>query len=187
VELPEFDLSRNEIPEENGEKDKGHTQSSCGRSRAEKSVQERKALKNGKRVNDGKRVNKQKATNGLTAVDKDKKINDKAHKRKANAQTKDESKGQDKDEPPSAPTSAPPSEPQGSDALGGSNVIPFTAPRGSVKPDSGQQPALATAVGNYDRYDGQFGTKVYVALGFPWEIGSPEARREICSFASKGH
>jgi hypothetical protein len=159
-----------------------------------------------KTKNKGKTFGKSKANeqgaskrqSGVTARAKE---NGNGARRKANAQErhgerKRQGQSQGAESPPMAaesshpPTTTPPlpSEPHGADALGGSKVIPFTAiPQGSVKPDSGRQ-RRATAAGeakSYNKYDLQFGTKVYIALGYQWDIESQKARREICSFASK--
>jgi len=177
VDLPEFDLSKNDDDKEQ--------QKDSGRRAAENSARRRKPLKNGKTAkppNGGKRVKEQRATNGLTAVKEKININ-------GNRQIKDSGQGQRKDEPPSAPSTAPPlpSMPHRSDAQEGSRVIPITSgPPGSVIPPNGRQgdhrPMLA---GGYDRSDDWFGQRIYVALGYRGDVSSPEARREICSFASK--
>ena len=177
VELPEFDMSLNDLPPRKKDGD---------RRSPEKSGKKQKPLKNGKRENENRKVNEQRATPGLSAgVAKDKE-NDKAHRRRSNAQGQNQSRAQAKDEPPSAPTTAPPFKPHESDDPGGSHVIPFTAPRTSIEPATGRQrPAAATAAGGYDRSDELFGTRIYLALGFGGDVESPRARREICSFASK--
>jgi len=156
-----------------------------------------KAKGNSKTKTKGKGKSKSKANeqgaskrqSGVTARAKE---NGNSAKRKAITQEKDQaagqgqSKGQGQEEPPTTPTTTPPFKPLESDDLGGSHVIPFTAPQTSLKPASGRQhPAVAAVAGGYDRNDEVFGARVYVALGLRWDTGSPEGRREICCFASK--
>ena len=148
--------------------------------------------KNSKRnSNENKRVNKQKATHGKAACVAKEKINDKSSNHKVNVHSKNQvagqvqSKGRGKEKPPSTPTTTPPLEPQVVDELGGSRVIPFTAPQASFEPASRpQHPVVAAVSRGYDRSDEVFGTRVYVALGLRCDTGSPEGRREICCFAS---
>lgn len=202
VEFEGFDMSLNNPPPKKKSDDSRSSdskkQASRGqkagnsevvRSSPEKSGKSRAPLKkrqNGKNQNERKRVKEQKATHGLTAGVAKEKENDKAHRHRSNAQDKNQSRAQVKDEPPSAPTTTPPSEPQVSDDPGGSQVIPFPAPRTSLDAASGRQrPAMAAVAGGYDKHDEMFGQRVYVALGYRHEISSPEGRREICSFASK--
>lgn len=175
VDMPVFDFTINEFPAK--KKD-------VLRKNPEKSGKIQRPLKNGKREKEKRKVNEQKATNGLTAVKGNRKENGNTQ-RKVSAK----GKGQGQGEPPSAPTTAPePFEPHGSDDPGGTHVIPFTAPRTSLRPPDGRQRRYAGSYErSYDRSDVLFGTRVYVVLGFRGEVGSAAARREIRSFASKWH
>ena len=196
VRMPDkWDLSVDEVPPKKGDSDKavGAQQDKKSHSRAknkgvsgrvrksaEKSVEDRKPLKGtakteiqptGCKGGSGKR----KATNGLTAVGQSAKYNGKAHGGDSDA-LEGQKQTQGSLSPPMtakrghSPTTAPlPSEPHGSDARG-SRVIPFTqASSGSVN----------------SRYAQQYGVKIYLALGLPWDIDSVQARREIGSFSSK--
>ena len=193
VDMPEFDLSINDLPPRKGGDERGGEGRGKGDQRGspEKSGNLQKPLKkrqNGKRENEKNNVNKQRATNGLTAVNAKGKENDNSAIHQANAQGEGSSRGQVKDEPPTAPATAPPlpSEPHVSDDLGDSHVIPFTCPQTSFEPASrSQHPAVTTVAGGYNRGDEVVGDRVYAALGLRWAADSPEGRREICSFASK--
>lgn len=186
VDKPEFDMSLNEQPAKKKGGDNSDYRKTSGIS--EKTEAPLKKRQTAKPPNGGKGKGKQRATNGLTAVNEKENINGNSAKHKANVQGRVGPQGKVKDEPPSAPTTTPPLplKPQVSDDLGGSKVIPFTAPQTSLKPASGRGRAvMATGAGDYDRSDELFGQRVYVALGYRYEISSPEGRREICSFASK--
>jgi hypothetical protein len=182
VEMPEFDMRLNEPPPR---------KNSDLRTTPEKSGKNRAPLKkrqNGKREKE--KVNKQRATHGLTAVEGEENNNGNSANHQANAQERAGPQGKAEGEPPSTPSTAPPlpSGPHVSDDLGDSKVIRFTDPQTSLEPNTGRQrrPSGTSAV-DYDKYDEQIGTKVYVALGFTLDVQSGNARREICSFASKWH
>ena len=180
VDMPEFDMSLNDLPPRKKDESRG-TPGKSGKNQAP--LKKRQNGKTAKPPKGGKKINEQKATNGLTAVNAKENKNDKAHRHNANVQGKVRSRGQAKEEPPSTPTTTPPFKPQVSDAPGGSKVIPFTAPRTSFNSPGG--PQRPRAVCGYDRSDEIFGKRIYVELGLRWDTASPEGRREICCFASK--
>jgi len=162
AELPEFDLTKNEIPENSGKF--------------------RKPLKKGKRQNKKKKVNEQKATNGHTAVE-DKEKNNGNRKRKSKAQ------GKVGVEPPSAPTAAPePSavEPSESDAPGGVKAqAGCKSPRSPVSARPGRKrPDTCISDARYDKSDVIYAGRIYEALKLRHPRDSPEAWREITSFAA---
>ena len=115
----------------------------------------------------------QKATNGKTAVGCKRKTNDKRQGETTGAealQNRTKCEWPTQSRTASAPATAPPlpSEPQQSDD--GERVIPFVR-----SPDSAE----------LSRQGMSYGRRVYLALGYGWDINSPEASREIASFASK--
>lgn len=117
-------------------------------------------LRKGKAKSKSKVKDNQKTTSGLTAS---------GCKRKNNDNEKDELQGKVKEQAPSPPTNPPlPSMPQESDDGGRASNI--TRP-----PDSAEVSRRGLA----------YGRRVYLALGYRYDIDSPEAAREIGSFGSK--
>lgn len=103
----------------------------------------------------------QKATSGLTAP---------GCKKNNNGNDKDDPQGKSNEQAPGPPTNPPlPSVPQESEA-GGCRVTQFTGP-----------PVTA----EISRHGLAYGRRLYIALGYRYDIDSPEAAREIASFGSK--
>jgi hypothetical protein len=198
VDLPDFDMSINEPPGKGGDGGadsragskspaRGRSGGPKGRARnsSENSGKAVAPLKNGKKgklisPNGDKGQKKQRATNGLSAVVAKKNNNGNRGQRKAGAQEAQatdlrQDRAQGQEGPPMAakgshpPATAPvPLVPRESDA-GGSRVISFARrPPGSAQSRAGLQ----------------YGLNVYLALKFKWDTDSPQAKREIGSFAS---
>lgn len=118
---------------------------------------------NDKAKRKSKSKNKQKARSDETTVA--------AHKDNADNGKNDPQNKADDQVPcqPASPESLP-SEPHLSDDGGRGRTIPFTRP-----PDSAE----------ISRHGLTYGRRVYLALGYHWDVDSPEAYREIASFGSK--
>lgn len=167
VELPAFDLSKNEKAGQSK-----RTKKKSLRNVPENSEKTGAPLKNDKRQT---AKGKQRATHGLTAVvaknkNKDKNNNNDTRERPTGRSSPGQ--GQGPNPTASAPTTAPPlpSEPHASDDGGRQRSKSFARPPGSADISS------AGLV---------YGRRVYLALRYLWDIDSPEAAREIASFASK--
>ena len=195
VDLPaEWDLSQDETPpkKEEKQKDAGAQPSKkrrnsaknkgfSGRARkapenSEDARARPKAFKKEKGSRKSKQPNgKQKATLGLTASGCKRKNNGKRQAQDSSARNRkihSKSNSLSTSQTASTPTATPPrpSKPQESDARG-LKVMPFTGgPSGSV--------AISSAGIAY-------GQRIYIALGYSWEMNRPEAMREICSFGSQ--
>jgi len=168
VELPVFDFSINESPNKGNSKHPRSSSGNSGNSRAPL-----KKRQTAKAPNGAKEVNKQKTTSGLTASGKKENNKNGIEQSQCGEQSLDnQSQGhrQAESRTTASPTTAPPlpSKPQESDD--GGRVVLFTRPPGSV---------------DISRAGLSYGLRVYRALGYLWDTESPEAAREIASFASK--
>jgi len=139
------------------------------------------SLRKAKSKSKAKGKEKQKAPDGLTA-----KGNKEKEKRLAVEQ------GQSQEAAPSvgqAEPQAEPFKPHLSDASGGdARVIPIHPPGGSVKSHTERSGGHIHHAGtDYNRFDVQYGTKVFRTLGYQYAIDSIEAIREITAFASAWH
>ena len=160
VDLPDFDMSRNDaFPKNSG--------------KFRKPLKKDKTNKTNTKTKGNK---KRKATNGLSASgSKKKKTASRKGKSKRNEQGQVES---------TEPRAEEPSESDAGDGIPrwtGCETVPA-----SVKPTSG----LCVAnwpIPEYDRSDMVYGRRIYLALGYNGDTERLAARKEICSFASKWH
>jgi len=166
VPLPEFDFALNETQKKDNNQGALNSSENSGNFRAPLKKRQTTKAPNGA---------KQKTTSGLTASGK-KENNDngidqsKRGDQSLESQDQAQGYGQAESRTTASPTTSPPlsSMPQESDD--GGRVVLFTRSPGSA---------------DYSRAGLSYGRRVYLALGYKWDIDSPKAAREIGSFASK--
>ncbi len=181
VDMPKWDLSLDDVPTKRDDSEKtagAHQQkkrssqaknegnSSGGRRRTAKAGDGAQPFKKRKNDKENRNVNDQRATSGLTASGCNRNNNGNG------SETEQQAESRTTTSPATAPPlPAEPLMPQGSDE--GGRVLPFARPPDSV--ESGGQ----------SRAGLDYGKRVYLALRCIWDVNSPEAAREIASFASK--